>query len=465
MHFTGLSPDQEGAGRGNEELLAFPMRVLSPQCTFHRVDRKDPSRLERRRGLRDDNEKSVYVREVWQRDKVHDDAPVPPQTGTQPVTPVLREPIQRPNPVETTGGDPSRGPDRRPAPIGADPKPVSLPWTTIAAPASSSIARVESAPKSTAGPCVMVTGGLGHIGSSLIRHESFAGRGCRLILVDNLSTQRYSSLFGLPASIDYQLLTGDVGQVVTPASLSGVDAVIHLAAITEPSASVRDPEHVFGNNLRITRHVADMCAEMHIPLVFTSTTSVYAGAEPIVDESSPNLDPQSPYALCKLEEEQYILALVSKGLQAAIFRLGTIFGPSPGMRFHTAVNRFCWQTALGEPLHVWSTAMHQRRPYLAVSDAAALLARTVLESVYPGTPVNAVTCNATVKDVLDAITSAGRVFAVADIPSPLMNTSSYDTSTELARSLGFAFRGELATDVAATLELLGFLGPAKVLTT
>ena len=55
-----------------------------------------------------------------------------------------------------------------------------------------------------------------------------------------------------------------------------------------------------------------------------------------------------------------------KGLKGVSCRFGTIFGASPGMRFHTAVNKFCWQAVMGQPITVWSTAYDQKRPYLEV---------------------------------------------------------------------------------------------------
>ena len=75
----------------------------------------------------------------------------------------------------------------------------------------------------------------------------------------------------------------------------------------------------------------------------------------IVDESCEvkDLKPQSPYAETKLKEEKLIKDLVSSNqLKAIICRFGTIYGISPGMRFHTAVNKFCWQAAFGQSLYL-----------------------------------------------------------------------------------------------------------------
>ena len=107
-----------------------------------------------------------------------------------------------------------------------------------------------------------------------------------------------------------------------------------------------------------------------------SSTSVYGSTKDLVDEkcSINDLNPQSPYAFTKLAEEKFILDLSkNRGLKATTCRFGTIFGSSVGMRFHTAVNKFCWQAALKEPITVWKTAMDQYRPYLALTDACSAI--------------------------------------------------------------------------------------------
>ena len=62
-----------------------------------------------------------------------------------------------------------------------------------------------------------------------------------------------------------------------------------------------------------------------------------------------------------------------KNLKGIILRLGTIFGVSKGMRFHTAVNKFCYQAAFKKPLTIWKTAYDQKRPYLDLQDACAVV--------------------------------------------------------------------------------------------
>ena len=300
---------------------------------------------------------------------------------------------------------------------------------------------------------VIVTGGLGHIGSALIRDQVLVDSCDEIVIIDNLSTHRYTSLFNLPNATQYALYQGDVTEQLTRTLAEGADAVVHLAGITEPLASISDPNWLYDNNLRITKHVADTCAVTGTPLVFVSTTSVYTSEDAVVDETCTDLAPTSPYARCKLKEESYVLDILRDN-ESAIFRLGTIFGVSPGMRFHTAVNKFCWQAACGRPIEVWSTAMDQLRPYLALSDATAAITKTVLERIYPGEIVNAVTCDVTVRDVLAAISEFGCSTTVDLVDSAVMNTLSFRTSTEKAISLGFEFQGNLQNGVFDTLSLL-----------
>ncbi|MCG3774018.1 MAG: ADP-L-glycero-D-manno-heptose-6-epimerase [Nitrospira sp.] len=305
---------------------------------------------------------------------------------------------------------------------------------------------------------LIVTGALGHIGSALIRDPQLVDFFDEILMVDNLSTQRFPSLFNLPSGTNYRLLEGDVEDLLSAKIASTASAVVHLAAATDPTASSIDPVKLFENNLRITKHVVRVCEQTETPLTFVSTTSVYSSHLELVSEDCADLSPVSPYAQCKLEEEQIVLQALGVG-GCAVFRLGTIFGISPGMRFHTAVNKFCWQAVCGSPIEVWATAMDQVRPYLSVGDAVALLSRTSRDSIYPGKVINAVSCDATVREVIRAIELNGLSVTVHLVDSQIMNELSFRTSINRATGMGFKFNGEIKSGVRETLQLLNSLWP------
>lgn len=300
---------------------------------------------------------------------------------------------------------------------------------------------------------IVVTGALGHIGSAFIRNSSMQGPEFEFILVDNLSTQRYASLFNLSGA-RFTLVEGNVSDALTSKLLASASAVVHLAAIAEPELSFARPDEVHEHNLGNTRHVVAMCLRHGVPLVFPSSTSVYGGNDPAIRESVEIPRPHTPYAQCKLAEETAIQNAFSEGLTGAILRFGTVFGPSPGMRFHTAVNRFCWQAITGTPISVFRTALHQLRPYLAVQDASNALAHTVLGKRYEQSSVNISSCNTTVADIIREIQLTVPDLVVKEIDSPAMNEHSFGVSTSLALSLGYVFTGSISSGIADTLALL-----------
>ena len=232
---------------------------------------------------------------------------------------------------------------------------------------------------------IMVTGALGHIGSYIIRDLAERFSGMEMILVDNMMTQRYSSLFNLPSTGCYRFHDADVTTMNLIEELESVDVVIHLAAITDAAGSFDNAKQLEDNNYEATGRVAEACAATGTRMICLSSTSVYGTQKSVVSEncSLEELRPQSPYAETKLREEKLVGSLAQeKGLSAVTFRFGTIFGPSPGMRFHTAVNKFCWQAAMRQPITVYRTAYDQKRPYLDLNDAARAIAFVLEQDLF-----------------------------------------------------------------------------------
>lgn len=300
---------------------------------------------------------------------------------------------------------------------------------------------------------VVVTGALGHIGSRFIRELS-PGLVERVLIIDNLLTQRYPSLFNLPSSVKYEFHEDDIRTADLSKYLSGARAVIHLAAITDAPSSKDHPEETFDVNFEGTKRLADACLVANVPLFFPSTTSVYGSQESLVDETCAELKPQSPYAESKLMAEEYLRSLKSKGLRFAICRLGTIFGYSIGMRFHTAVNKFTWQAVNGMPLTVWKTAWNQKRPYLDLTDCIKAINFILERDAFDGETYNVLTTNATVEDIVETIKQFVPTAEVKYVDSAIMNQLSYEVNDAKFRTLGFTPVGDLKQAVEATIGQL-----------
>jgi nucleoside-diphosphate-sugar epimerase len=304
---------------------------------------------------------------------------------------------------------------------------------------------------------IVVTGAMGHIGSYLIRDLAVQFPGAEIVLIDNLLTQRLPSLFNLPSIGKYRYVEADVTNIDLRPLFEHAHAVIHLAAITDAAGSFDKAELVEANNYQATSKVATACLETGARLIALSSTSVYGTQNEVVSEncSPEELQPQSPYAKTKLKEEQLVETLCAKqNLKAVSCRFGTIFGASPGMRFHTAVNKFCWQAVMGQPITVWSTAYDQKRPYLDLFDAARAIAFIVRKDLFDGRIYNVLTANATVRQVVDTIREFVPELEVSFVDNKIMNQLSYDVSCERFLSQGFIFSGDLRRGIGETIGLL-----------
>jgi UDP-glucose 4-epimerase len=304
---------------------------------------------------------------------------------------------------------------------------------------------------------IIVTGAVGHIGSCLIRDLAIQFPGANIVMIDNMLTQRFPSLFNLSSLAKYEFIEADITSIDLRLILKDAYVLIHLAAITDAAGSVGKAELLEANNYQATLKVAEACALSGTRLIALSSTSVYGTQNKIVSEDC-NLDelkPQSPYAVTKLKEEELVTSLCKfKGLRAISCRFGTIYGASLGMRFHTAVNKFCWQAVMGQSLTVWSTAYEQKRPYLDLFDAVRAITFIIRNDIFDGRIYNVLTHNSTVHQIVDTIRYFVPDLQLSFVDSKIMNQLSYEVSCERFTRKGFIFSGNLRRGVGETIELL-----------
>lgn len=308
---------------------------------------------------------------------------------------------------------------------------------------------------------IVITGALGHIGSRFIRTLK-PGDFDEVRLIDNLSTQRYASLFNLPAGVPYNFIQDDICTADLAKLFTGADVVVHMAAATDAAGSAGRADEVRKVNFGGTERVARACVETGSKMIFFSTTSVYGTAKEVVDEncSKEELKPQSPYAESKIDAERLLAKLgEGEGLRFVALRLGTIFGASVGMRFHTAVNKFIWQAVMGLPITVWRTALHQKRPYLDLEDAVRALNFIIRGSHFDNKLYNVLTTNSTVNEIIEAIRKHRPDLKIDFVDNAIMNQLSYEVACDRFKALGFKFQGSLERAVADTVALLPSLQP------
>lgn len=293
---------------------------------------------------------------------------------------------------------------------------------------------------------IIITGVCGHIGSFLINELN----NYNIIAVDNFLTQRYCSLFHLNKKITFY--EKDFLDIEYPEG----STVIHLAAITDAASSINNPSQVEEININKTKQLIDKCINFKVKrFIFPSSTSIYGVAAELVNEDDLQYEnPQSPYAQSKLEIEKY-LESKKKDLDYLILRFGTIFGNSSGMRFHTAINKFCWQSSLNQPITVWKENYEQVRPYLGLNDCIKSIKHFInLDSKYYKTKYNILTGNYKLKDIVDIIKKHNNDLKINMVNTPLLNQFSYNVDNTKAKNTGFISQDNLELEIQLTLNKL-----------
>ena len=294
---------------------------------------------------------------------------------------------------------------------------------------------------------LLITGGCGHIGSALVRELS---KSYSVTVVDDMTTQRYCSLFNMGRSIKF--LEKDIAEL-NKQDLNDIDVVIHLASITDAARSFGDKEEVERVNYTSTIKLMDLCKLTNCKFIFPSSTSIYGVAAETVYEDDPSfVNPQSPYAESKIKGEDY---LKTCGLDYLILRLGTIFGGSRGMRFHTAINKFCYQASIEQPLTIWKENYEQHRPYLGLTDCIFAITH-FLNSDHWGQTFNVLSGNWRLSDIVDMIQAKTEV-SLNMVDTPLLNQHSYLVSNQKLLETGFSPMDDLEEEIEDTLDMLSNL--------
>jgi nucleoside-diphosphate-sugar epimerase len=185
---------------------------------------------------------------------------------------------------------------------------------------------------------VLVTGGLGYLGSILCEHLLDAGY--RVKALDNLMYgQGQQDLFHLCADPNFEFQKGDVrDEAGMKDALRDADVVIHLAAIVGASACDRDPLLASSVNFESVRLLKRLRGS-HQLVIFPNTNSGYgitSGTSCCTEESP--LKPISLYGRTKVDAETLLLDAPN----TIALRLATVFGMSPRMRLDLLVNHFVY---------------------------------------------------------------------------------------------------------------------------
>jgi len=217
---------------------------------------------------------------------------------------------------------------------------------------------------------ILVTGGAGFIGSNLVPH--LIEKGHSVTVLDNLSSGKLENLSTVRNNPNFHFIRGDIqDKAALHEALCMVDAVVHLAALIDISASVIDPLRTHEVNGTGTLNILQAATKENTVsrFVFASSTAVYGNAEvlPIKEDTTPA--PISPYAASKVTGEAYCNAFAKcYGLSTVVLRFFNVYGPrNEKSPYSGVISKFLRQALKGEVLTINGDGK-QTRDFIHVND-------------------------------------------------------------------------------------------------
>ena len=214
----------------------------------------------------------------------------------------------------------------------------------------------------------LVTGGAGFIGSHLV--DALLSEGCRVTVLDNLSTGRLSNLEHIKERIMFY--QGDIrDQEILFKAAKDCDVIFHQAAEVSVPRTVDNPVDSAMVNQMGTLFVLEAARKSHVRRVVLASSCAVYGDDPVLPKNeNMNPKPQSPYAVQKLFGEFYArLYHELYGLETVCLRYFNVYGPrqDPSSPYSGVISIFMDRACSKKAPVIYGDG-NQYRDFIFVSD-------------------------------------------------------------------------------------------------
>lgn len=315
-------------------------------------------------------------------------------------------------------------------------------------------------------PRILVTGGLGFIGSHLIKRLLIGENGYSVYNIDNESYgSNHRNLQGLETHKSYSYLKGDINDVNRISDLPKTDTIINVASETHVDRSISNPRGFLHSNFQGTFELLEFARKNDVTkYVQVSTDEVYgeapAGRE--FKESDP-VNPSNPYSAAKAAADLLVKSYSrTYGLNAVITRCSNNFGSNQFPE--KLIPKTIISIITGSPIYVYGDGLQVRDWIFVENHVDALL--SVMEKGQSGEIYNVSTQNLmTNLDMISRVQTLvknrtgkeGRIMFVKDRPG---HDRRYSINSEkLERHLGW--KQTVAFEEALSRTVEWYLGNEK----
>lgn len=245
---------------------------------------------------------------------------------------------------------------------------------------------------------ILITGGAGYLGCSLIEELLNVESIEDIVVYDNLQTNNYNFFTNVKFKDSrLRFIKGDIlDNRKLSDSLRDIDVVYHLAAkVNEPESDVDSHFYDQINNIGTGVVINEAIKRGVKKLFYMSSIHVYGYSESIQTINSETL-PKSFYGISKLRGEKQAMTLPVE-MDVCVFRIGNVFGFNHCLRYDTLLNRLFFEANVYNKIMIYGDG-EQFRPFISVKYLGEKLVHSLFQESCIGLQ-NAVQMNISLNEI------------------------------------------------------------------